>query len=74
VGGDRAAGRGQQKISGRLRSEETTRHRYRIASCLSTAAKNGINTLQAIRDGALAENLIRTGRTSHESFCQAAIC
>jgi transposase len=43
----------QQKISGRLTSEETTSHRYRIASYLSTAAKHGVNTLQAIRDALL---------------------
>jgi transposase len=43
----------QQKISGRLTSEETTSHRYRIASYLSSAAKNGINTLEAIRDALL---------------------
>lgn len=40
----------QQKISGRLRSAETTRYRYRIASYTSTAAKHGIGILQAIRD------------------------
>jgi transposase len=40
----------QQKISGRLRSEQTTRHRYAIRGYLSTAAKHGINTLAALRD------------------------
>ena len=40
----------QQKISGRLRSEQTTRHRYAIRGYLSTAAKNGINILAALRD------------------------
>jgi hypothetical protein len=45
----------QQKISGRLRSEETTRHRYAIRGYISTAAKHGENVLTAIR-GALAGN------------------
>jgi transposase len=40
----------QQKISGRLRSQTTTSYRYRIASYTSTAAKNGVGILQAIRD------------------------
>ena len=42
----------QQKISGRLRSEQATRHRYAIRGYLSTAAKHGINALAALR-GAL---------------------
>ena len=40
----------QQKISGRLRSEQTTRHRYAIRGYLSTAAKHGANVLAALRD------------------------
>ncbi len=40
----------QQKISGRLRSEQVTRHRYAIRGYLSTAAKHGINVLAALRD------------------------
>jgi hypothetical protein len=40
----------QQKISGRLRSEQATRHRYAIRGYLSTAAKHGINVLAALRD------------------------
>jgi hypothetical protein len=40
----------QQKISGRLRSEKATRHRYAIRSYASTAAKHGIPVLAAIRD------------------------
>jgi transposase len=40
----------QQKISGRLRSEQTTRHRYAIRGYLSTATKHGINMLAALRD------------------------
>jgi hypothetical protein len=40
----------QQKISGRLRSEQATRHRYAIRGCLSTATKHGINVLAALRD------------------------
>ena len=45
----------QQKISGRLRSEKATRHRYAIRGYASTAAKHGIPALAAIRD-ALAGN------------------
>jgi transposase len=45
----------QQKISGRLRSETTTRHRYAIRGYASTARKHGIDALTAIRD-ALAGN------------------
>ncbi|MDQ2875010.1 MAG: IS66 family transposase [Actinomycetota bacterium] len=47
--------RTQQKISGRLRSEDTTRHRYAIRSYISTTAKHGENVVTAIRD-ALAGN------------------
>jgi transposase len=45
----------QQKISGRLRSETATRHRYAIRGYASTAAKHGIPVLAALRD-ALAGN------------------
>ncbi len=45
----------QQKISGRLRSEETTRHRYAIRGYASTADKHGTAVFTAIRD-ALAGN------------------
>jgi transposase len=40
----------QQKISGRLRSEETTRHRYAVRGYLSTAAQHGADVLTALRD------------------------
>ncbi|WP_405084024.1 IS66 family transposase [Microbispora sp. NBC_01389] len=40
----------QQKISGRLRSERTTAHRYAIRGYLSTAAKHGADVMTAIRD------------------------
>jgi len=40
----------QQKISGRLRSEQATQHRYAIRGYLSTAAKHGIDILIALRD------------------------
>jgi transposase len=40
----------QQKISGRLRSEQVTRHRYAIRGYISTAGKHGENVLTAIRD------------------------
>ena len=45
----------QQKISGRLRSEKTTRDRYAIRGYASTAVKHGIDVFTAIRD-ALAGN------------------
>ena len=45
----------QQKITGRLRSEKTTRDRYAIRGYASTAAKHGIAVFTAIRD-ALAGN------------------
>jgi hypothetical protein len=44
-----------QKISGRLRSEKTTRDRYAIRGYASTAAKHGHQIFTAIRD-ALAGN------------------
>jgi hypothetical protein len=40
----------QQKISGRLRSEQTTRDRYAIRGYISTAAKHGAHVLTAIHD------------------------
>lgn len=40
----------QQKISGRLRSEKTTRDRYAIRGYASTAVKHGIAVLTVIRD------------------------
>ena len=40
----------QQKISGRLRSEDVTRHRYAIGGSISTAARHGADLLAALRD------------------------
>jgi transposase len=40
----------QQKISGRLTSEQRTKDRYRIRGYLSTAAKHGHNMMDALRD------------------------
>lgn len=40
----------QQKISGRLRSEQVTQHRYAIRGYLSTAAKHHASMLTALRD------------------------
>jgi hypothetical protein len=40
----------QQKISGRLRSEQTTRDRYAIRGYISTVAKHGAHVLTAIHD------------------------
>jgi hypothetical protein len=50
-----AASKTQQNISGRLRSENTTRARYAIRGYASTAVKHGIAVFIAIRD-ALAGN------------------
>ena len=43
----------QQKISGRLRSEQSTAHRYAIRGYISTAAKHGAGVMTAIRDALL---------------------
>ncbi|OHV33230.1 hypothetical protein BBK14_15650 [Parafrankia soli] len=43
----------QQKISGRLTSEQRTTDRYRIRGYLSTAAKHGHNMIDALRDAVL---------------------
>ncbi len=40
----------QQKISGRLRSENATRHRYAIRGYISTAAKHGTGVFTALRN------------------------
>jgi transposase len=40
----------QQKISGRLTSENTTRHRLALRSYISTAAKHGADIMTAIRN------------------------
>jgi hypothetical protein len=40
----------QEKISGRLRSEATTGHRYAIRGYLSTATKHGADALTTLRD------------------------
>ena len=40
----------QQKISGRLTSEERTQDRYTILGYVSTAAKHGIDKITALRD------------------------
>jgi len=40
----------QQKISGRLRSEETTRQRYAIRGYISTAGKHGADVFTALHD------------------------
>jgi transposase len=45
----------QQQISGRLRSETTTRNRYAIRGYISTAAKHGTSIFTALRN-AIAGN------------------
>ena len=43
----------QQKISGRLTSQQRTQDRYRIRGYLSTAAKHGHNMIDALREAIL---------------------
>ena len=43
----------QQKISGRLTSEQRTKDRFRIRGYLSTAAKHGLNMINALREAIL---------------------
>ena len=43
----------QQKISGPLRSEDTTRHRYAYRGYISTAGKHGADVLTALREALL---------------------
>jgi hypothetical protein len=43
----------QQKISGRLRSEQHTRHRYAVRGYLSTAIKHGLDVMTVLRDALL---------------------
>ncbi len=43
----------QQKISGRLTSEDRTQDRYTIRGSLSTAIKHGINAMTALHDALL---------------------
>jgi transposase len=43
----------QQNISGRLTSEQRTRDRYKILGYVSSAAKNGMNKMQVLRDAVL---------------------
>ncbi|MEO3861498.1 transposase [Acrocarpospora sp. B8E8] len=45
----------QQKISGRLRSERHTRHRYAIRGYLSTAIKHGLDIMTVLRDALLGK-------------------
>jgi len=45
----------QQKVSGRLRSEAATRNRYAIRGYASTAVKNNVGALTAIRDALAAK-------------------
>lgn len=44
----------QQKISGRLRSQTATAHRYRIHGYISTAKQHGIKILDVIRDALIS--------------------
>ena len=54
----------QQKISGRLRSETTTRHRYAIRGYASTARKHGIDVFTAIKDALTGNPWIPPTRAS----------
>jgi len=58
----------QQKISGRLRSQKTTRDRYATRGHASTAAKHGCQIFTAIRD-ALAGKPLDTARPRHRLNC-----
>jgi transposase len=49
AGRDLRPAKTQQKISGRLRSEQATRHRYAVRGYLDTARKHPISVLAAIR-------------------------
>jgi transposase len=43
----------QQKISGRLTSEERTKDRYKILGYVSSAAKNGLDQMRVLREAVL---------------------
>ena len=43
----------QQKISGRLTSEQRTKDRYKILGYVSSAAKNGLDQMQVLREAVL---------------------
>jgi transposase len=43
----------QQKISGRLTSEQRTKDRYKILGYVSSAAKNGLDKMAVLRDAIL---------------------
>jgi transposase len=45
----------QQKISGRLTSEQRTQDRYKILGYISSAAKNGLDKMQVLRDAILGQ-------------------
>jgi transposase len=51
----------QQKISGRLTSEQRTTDRFRIRGYLSTAAKHGRNMIEILRDAILGRPWIPPG-------------
>jgi transposase len=61
----------QQKISGRLRSEKTTRDRYAIRGYASTAAKHGIAVFTAIRDALTGNPWIPPIPASPDSYPKA---
>jgi hypothetical protein len=50
----------QQKISGRLRSEQAARHGYAIRGYIDTTAKHGISVITATRDDLAREPLDAT--------------
>jgi transposase len=54
----------QQKISGRLQSEDITRDRLTIRSYTSTAAKHGINIMNALRDAITGNPWMPTAATT----------
>ena len=52
----------QQKISGRLISETTSRHRLTLRSYSSTAAKHGTDAMTALRDALAGQTLEPSSR------------
>ncbi|WP_158632064.1 transposase [Micromonospora sp. Llam0] len=56
----------QQKISGRLTSEQRTKDRYRILGYVSSAAKNGLDKMQVLRDAILGRPWMPTGTAKSE--------
>ncbi len=59
----------QQEISGRLRSETTTRHRYASRGYASTARKHGIDVFTAIKDALARRKPLDTAHPRQRLNC-----